>query len=168
MPVSSVSLIPGLRSAARRSVRKSVHGRTAWPRHRSERPQWRSRTGPASASSWCRYFRGSPRASPFGKQQLHAGVILGGEISRISLRENRLFLINQLVKLCCFLHFLSFGAIPRLNYGFCVRDPTPLSGPEGHRDSDRPTVIGTQPCASPSFMFFTSNWTKTAQVVRFF
>jgi hypothetical protein len=46
-----------------------------------------------------------------------------------------------------------------LNYGFCVRDPTPLSGPEGHRDSDRPTVIG---------MFFTFHWTKTAQVVRYF
>jgi len=55
-----------------------------------------------------------------------------------------------------------------LNYGFCVRDPTPLSGPEGHRDSDRPTVIGMQSYASPPFMFFTFHWTKTAQVVRYF
>lgn len=26
-----------------------------------------------------------------------------------------------------------------MNYGFCVRDPSPLSGPEGLRDFDRPT-----------------------------
>ena len=95
-------------------------------------------------------------------------IDVGGEISHIGIGESRLFLINQSVKHRCFLHFLSFGAIPRLNYGFCVRDPTPLSGPEGHRDSDRPTVIGTQPYASPPFMLFTSHWTKNAQVVRFF
>ena len=88
----------------------------------------------------------------------------GGEVVHIVLREDRLFLINQLVKHQCFLHFLSFGAIPRLNYGFCVRDPTPLSGPEGHRDSDRPTVIGTQPYASPPFMLSTTHWRQTEQV----
>ena len=113
-------------------------------------------------------LRDCHRLSLFCAHQLHAGVILGGEAVHIDLREDRLFLINQLVKHQCFLHFLSFGAIPRLNYGFCVRDPSPLSGPEGHRDSDRPTVIGTQPYASSPFMLFTSHRTKTAQVVRSF
>ena len=87
-------------------------------------------------------FEDGHRASPFGEKQLYAGVILGGEISRVGICENRLFLVNQLVKNSRFLlvFFEKLGPlITPLISRFYARDPTPLSGLKGHRVFDRPT-----------------------------